>query len=138
MSAGLLPTGLLDKFAVPDARTYGYRVTEEIIRPGVPFHLYAIAADLGGKPLMTPVGNTPAISVDGMGMVLSRGGRTAARMALSFGLGGAGCLVLSGLLLAFHEHLPRPGPSSLPWLAAPLSRAGRRGTRGWRRRTAAS
>lgn len=37
-------------------------------RPGVPFHLYGVAADQDGRPLMTPVGNTPAISVDGMGI----------------------------------------------------------------------
>jgi hypothetical protein len=52
-----------------------------------------------------PLG-TPAISVDGMGTVLARGGRTAARMALSFGLGGAACLALSALLLVSHGHLP--------------------------------
>ena len=34
-SSGLLPARFLDGFAGPDARTFGYRVTEEVIRPGL-------------------------------------------------------------------------------------------------------
>jgi hypothetical protein len=75
-------------------------------RPDPGQYGYGVAADLDGRPLMTPVGNTPASSVDGMGDVLTRGGRTAAKMAMSFGLSGAACLVLSAILLAYHKLLP--------------------------------
>ena len=105
-SAGLLPAGLLGGFARPDARTFGYRVTEEVIRPGLPFHVFGVAAQRDGQPIMAPVGDIPAISVDGMGMVLRRGGRSATAMAFGFGLAGAICLGASALLLIFRTHLP--------------------------------
>jgi hypothetical protein len=41
-----------------------------------------------------------------MGDVLTRGGRTAAKMAMSSGLSGAACLVLSAILHACHKLLP--------------------------------
>ncbi len=105
-AAGLLPAGFLDGFAGPDARTSGYRVTEEIIRPGLPFHVFGVAALRDGQPVMAPVGDIPALSVDGMGLVLTRGGRSATAMALGFGLAGAACLAASALLLIFRTHLP--------------------------------
>jgi hypothetical protein len=103
LSAGLLPAGLLSAFAGPDARTFGYRVTEEIIRPGVPFHVFGVAAQRDGQPIMAPVGDFPAISADGMGMVLTRGGRSATTMALGFGLAAA-CLAAATLLLISRTH----------------------------------
>jgi hypothetical protein len=102
-AAGLLPAGLLEGYTAPAAKTCGYRVTEEVIRPGLSFHLYGVAAARGGEPIMTPVGSTPAISLDGMGAVLTRGGRSATRMALYFGLAGAVCFALSAALLVFHR-----------------------------------
>jgi hypothetical protein len=54
---------------------------------------------------MAPVGDFPAISVDGMGLVLTRGGRSATAMALGFGLAGAVCLGASALLLIFRTYL---------------------------------
>lgn len=105
-SSGLLPAGFLGRFAGPEARTFGYRVTEEVIRPGVPFHVFGVAAQRDGQPVMAPVGDIPAISVDGMGLVLTRGGRSATAMALGFGLAGAACLAASALLLIFRTHLP--------------------------------
>jgi hypothetical protein len=105
-SSGLLPAGFLGRFAGPDARTSGYRVTEEVIRPGVPFHVFGVAAQRDGQPVMAPVGDIPAISADGMGRVLTRGGRSATAMALGFGLAGAACLAASALLLIFRAHLP--------------------------------
>jgi hypothetical protein len=105
-SSGLLPTRFLDGFAGAEARTFGYRVTEEVIRPGLPFHVSGVAAQRDGQPVMAPVGDFPAISVDGMGLVLTRGGRSATAMALGFGLAGAACLAAPALLLIFRTHLP--------------------------------
>lgn len=105
-SSGLLPAGFLGGFAGPEARTFGYRVTEEVIRPGVPFHVFGVAAQRNGQPIMAPVGDVPALSVDGMGMVLTRGGRSATAMALCLGLAGAVCLAASALLMIFRTHLP--------------------------------
>jgi hypothetical protein len=105
-SSGLLPSGFLDGFTGPGARTLGYRVTEEIIRPGVPFHLFGVAAQRDGQPIMAPVGDIPAISADDVDRVLTRGGRSATAMALGFGLAGAVCFAASALLLIFGTHLP--------------------------------
>jgi hypothetical protein len=105
-SSGLLPARFLDGFAGPGARTYGYRVTEEVIRPGLSFHVFGVAAQRGGQPIMAPVGDIPALSVDGMDMVLTRGGRSATAMAIGFGLAGAVCFAASALLLIFRTHLP--------------------------------
>ena len=105
-SSGLLPAGFLDGFAGPDARTFGYRVTEAVIRPGLPFHVFGVAAQRDGQPIMAPVGDIPALSADGMGLVLRRGGRSATVMALGFGLAGTACLAASALLLIFRTHLP--------------------------------
>jgi hypothetical protein len=55
---------------------------------------------------MAPVGDTRALSVDGMDMVLTRGGRSATAMALGFDLAGAACFAASALLLIFRTHLP--------------------------------
>jgi hypothetical protein len=101
-SAGLLPSGLLAGFTRPDAQTAGYRVTEEIIRLGVSFQLYGVAAQWNGQPIMAPVGDVPAISVEGMGTVLARGGRSATRMALYFGFACVVCFLLSALILMFR------------------------------------
>jgi hypothetical protein len=88
ISSGLLPGGLLNQFAGPDSPTLRYRVTEEIVRPGLRFGLFAVAAEWNGQPIMAPVGDVPTISVGGMATVLSSGGKTATRMALYFGLSG--------------------------------------------------
>ena len=103
VSAGLLPGQLLHKFGGPSSGTLGYQVTEEIVRPGLRFGLFAVAADLNGQPIMAPVGDIPAISVGGMAAVLGSGGRTAMRMALRFGLAGAACFAASAVLLMFRR-----------------------------------
>jgi hypothetical protein len=122
LAAGLLPAGLLERFAAPEAGTRGYRVTEEIIRPGVPFQLCAVAQyrdgqppgqpsdqlngqpldQANGQPVMMPAGDIPAISAGRMGTVLMRGGRSARWLATCLGVAGLGFFVLSGLLLALR------------------------------------
>lgn len=110
LAAGLLPAGLLERFAAPEAGTRGYRVTEEIIRPGVPFQLCAVAQYRDGRPdgllddrpVMMPAGDIPAISAGRMGTVLTRGGRSASWLALCLGVAGLGFFVMSGLLLALR------------------------------------
>lgn len=103
VSSGLLPGGLPHGFAGPSSGTLGYQVTEEIVRPGLRFGLFAVAADLDGRPMMAPVGDIPAISVGGMAAVLGSGGRTAIKMAVRFGLASAACFAASAALIMFRR-----------------------------------
>jgi hypothetical protein len=50
--AGVLPPGLLETFAGPGNPTTGYRVQEDILRPGLPFYVFAVPGDLDGQPIM--------------------------------------------------------------------------------------
>ena len=52
LEAGVLPRDLLGQFAGPSARTTGYRVCEDILRPGLAFHVFAVPGDLDGLPMM--------------------------------------------------------------------------------------
>ena len=103
VSADLLPGELLHQFAGPSSGTLGYRVTEEIVRPGLRFGLFAVPADVNGQPIMAPVGDIPAISVGGMAAVLGSGGKTAIKMAIRFGLASVACFAASAVLLMFRR-----------------------------------
>jgi hypothetical protein len=76
LADGLLPATLLDRFADPGAGTIGYHVVEEIIRPGLPFNVFARLANLGGQPILaTPHRDVSAISRDALPAVMNRGRR---------------------------------------------------------------
>jgi hypothetical protein len=46
--------GLPESFADPARRTAGYRVQEDILRPGLPFYAFALPGDLDGEPIIAP------------------------------------------------------------------------------------
>jgi hypothetical protein len=95
-----LPAGLLDRFAEPDARTYGYCVQEDILRPSLPFRVFAVPADLDGEPIMaTPFKDVWAISAEPMSASLARGGKRATGWAVWIGLASLACFVVAALLL---------------------------------------
>ncbi len=52
LADGMFPAELLDRFAHPSNRTAGYRVQEDVLRPGKPFYVFAVPGELGGEPIM--------------------------------------------------------------------------------------
>jgi hypothetical protein len=94
------PPGLLETFAGPGNRTTGYRVQEDILRPGLPFYVFAVPGDLDGEPVMAGrYQDVWAISADPMPASLARGGRRTRSWALRFGLAGLALFAASALLL---------------------------------------
>jgi hypothetical protein len=108
LSGGLLPPGLLESFAGPSSRTCGYRVQEDILRPGLPMYVFAVPGDLDGQAIMAaPFQDVWAISAQPMPVSLARGGKRTRSWALRFGLAGLALFAASALLL-MHAGLP-PG-----------------------------
>jgi hypothetical protein len=106
LADGALPPGLLESFADPGRRTAGYRVQEDILRPGLPFYVFAVPGDLDGEPIMAaPFQDVWAVSADPMPVSLARGGRRTRSWAVRFGLAGLALFALSALLLM---HAGRP------------------------------
>jgi hypothetical protein len=100
LADGVLPPGLLDRFAEPGARTTGYRVCEDILRPGLPFHVFAVPGELRGQPVMaTRYQNVWAVSVNPMPVSLVTGGKRAKAWAVRFGLAGIALFAVSALLV---------------------------------------
>lgn len=100
LARDLVPAGLFERFAEPGARTSGYRVQEDILRPGLPFYVFAMPGDLDGEPIMaTPVEDVWAISAEPMPAALGRGGSRARSWAIRFGLAGVALFAASALLL---------------------------------------
>jgi len=100
-AGGLLPPGLLDRYAEPAARTFGYRVIEEILRPDLSLHVFAVPGDRDGQPIMAaPVPDVPAISAQApVPAGLIGGARRATRWATVLGGAGLACWAGSVLLL---------------------------------------
>ena len=102
-----LPRDLLDQFAGAAARTTGYRVCEDILRPGLAFHVFAVPRDLGGRPMMAErYQDVWAISASPMPVTLAQGGRRAKAWAVRFGLAGVVLFAASALLLMRAGHPP--------------------------------
>jgi len=100
LAGGVLPDGLLERFAGPSDRTSGYRVQEDILRPGKPFYVFAVPGELGGEPIMAArYQDVWAISADPMQVSLARGGRRSMSWAVRFGLAGLALFAVSGVLL---------------------------------------
>ncbi|HUL26474.1 MAG TPA: hypothetical protein VLW44_11970 [Streptosporangiaceae bacterium] len=100
LADGVLPPGLLESFTGPGSRTSGYRVQEDILRPGKQFYVFAVPGELGGEPIMAaPFQDVWAISADPMPVSLARGGRRTRSWALRFGLAGLALFTVSALLL---------------------------------------
>jgi hypothetical protein len=97
----LLPSDLLDALADPEARTFGYRVIEQVLRPDMSLHVFAVPAGHDGRPIMrSPYRDIPAISAaEPLPTGLARGGRKATRWAAVIGGAGLACFGLSALLL---------------------------------------
>ena len=91
---GLLPAELFETLADPEACTFGYRVIEEIVRPDLSLHIFAVPGSRDGRVIMrSPFRDIPAISAaepvpDG----LARGRRKATRWAAVIGAGRPGLL----------------------------------------------
>jgi hypothetical protein len=100
-AGGLLPSELFEALADPEARTFGYRVIEEVVRPDMSLHVFAVPGRQNGRVIMrSPFRDIPAISAaepvpDG----LARGRRRATRWAAMIGGAGLACFGLSALLL---------------------------------------
>ncbi len=108
LDQGVLPAGLLDRFAGPSARTIGYRVCEDILRPGLPFHVFAVPGELDGQPMMARrYKDVWTISAGHMPVVLADGGKRAKAWAVRFGLAGVALVAASALLLL--KAGPPPG-----------------------------
>jgi len=100
LAAGVLPPGLLETFAGPGHRTTGYRVQEDILRPGLPFYVFAVPGNLDGERIMARrYQDVWAISADPMPASLARGGKRTRSWALRFGLAGLAMFAASALLL---------------------------------------
>ena len=100
LGQGVLPRELLDQFAGPGARTTGYRVCEDILRPGLPFHVFAVPGELDGQPMMAQrYKDIWTISVEHMPVSLARGGKRAKAWAVRFGIAGVALFAASVLLL---------------------------------------
>ena len=100
LADGALPPGLLETFAGPGNRTTGYRVQEDILRPGLPFYVFAVPGGLDGQPIMAGrYQDVWAISADPMPASLARGGKRTRSWALRFGLAGLALFAASALLL---------------------------------------
>ncbi|HEY7012835.1 MAG TPA: hypothetical protein VH480_08775 [Streptosporangiaceae bacterium] len=98
---GLMPADLLDALAEPEARTFGYRVIEEVLHRDMSLHVFAVPSTRDGRVIMrSPFRDLPAISAaepvpDGQ----ARGARKATRWAAVIGGAGLACFGLSALLL---------------------------------------
>ena len=69
---------MLDQFAGPGARTTGYRVCEDILRPGLAFYVFAVPGDLDGQPMMAErYQDVWSVSASPMPVALAQGGRRA-------------------------------------------------------------
>lgn len=100
LDQGVLPRGVLDQFAGPSARTVGYRVCEDLLRPGLSFHVFAVPGELDGQPLMAArYKDVWAISAEHMPVSLARGGKRAKAWGVRFGLTGVALFAASVLLL---------------------------------------
>jgi hypothetical protein len=100
LADGVLPEGLLDRFAHPSNRTSGYRVQEDVLRPGKPFYVFAVPGELDGEPIMAArYQDVWAISANPMQASLARGGRRTRSWAVRFGLAGLALFAASALLL---------------------------------------
>ena len=107
LADGVLPPGLLESFTDPGSRTSGYRVQEDILRPGKQFYVFAVPGELDGEPIMTaPFQDVWAISANPMQVSLARGGRRTRSWAVRFGLTGLALFAVSALLLM---HAGPPG-----------------------------
>jgi hypothetical protein len=103
---GVLPPGLLESFADPSCRTCGYRVQEDILRPGLPMYVFAVPGGLDGRPIMAaPFQDVWAVSAQPMPVSLARGGKRTRSWALRFGLAGLAFFAASAVLLM---HAGRP------------------------------
>jgi hypothetical protein len=81
-------------------RATGYRVQEDILRPGLRFHVFAVPGDRDGEPTMAGrYQDVWAICADPMPASLARGGRRTRSWALRFGLAGLALFAASALLL---------------------------------------
>lgn len=107
LGQGVLPRGVLDQFAGPGARTLGYRVCEDILRPGLPFHVFAVPGELDGQPVMAGrYQDVWAISAGPMPVSLAQGGKRAQAWAVRSGLAGLALFAASALLLVKAGHPP--------------------------------
>jgi hypothetical protein len=107
LAGGVLPPGLLESFAHPSKRTTGYRVQEDILRPGKPFYVFAVPGGLDGEPILAaPFQDVWAISADPMPVSLARGGRRTRSWAVRFGLAGLALFAASALLLMHAGNPP--------------------------------
>lgn len=108
LGQGVLPRGVLDQFAAPSARTTGYRVCEDVLRPGLSFHVFAVPGELDGQPMMAArYKDVWTISAEHMPVPLARGGKRAKAWAVRFGLTGVALFAASMLLLI--QAARRPG-----------------------------
>ena len=88
----MLPRDLLGQFAGPSARTTGYRVCEDILRPGLAFHVFAVPGDLDGLPMMAErYQDVWSVSAGPMPVALAEGGQRAKAWAVRFGLAAWPC-----------------------------------------------
>ena len=100
LGQGVLPRELLDQFAGPGARTTGYRVCEDILRPGLSFRVFAVPGEMDGQPMMAKrYRDVWTISVEHMPVSLARGGKRAKAWAVRFGIAGLALFAVSVLLL---------------------------------------
>ncbi len=95
----MFPASLLSRFADAEFQTIGYRVTEEVVRPGVPFCVFGIAAEDRGQPVLAPFGHLPAVSVNGLAEGLTQGGRRSRRVSVAFGLAGLAFFAVSAVVM---------------------------------------
>lgn len=98
---GLMPPDLLDALADPEARTFGYRVIEEVLHPDMSLHIFAVPAGRDGRVIMrSPFRDIPAISAaEPLPGGQARGARRATRWAAVIGGAGLACFGASALLL---------------------------------------
>ena len=103
----IFPAELLDRFAHPSNRTAGYRVQEDVLRPGKPFYVFAVPGKLGGEPIMAErYQDVWAISAEPMQASLARGGRRTRSWAVRFGLAGLALFAVSVVLLMQAGRAP--------------------------------
>jgi hypothetical protein len=107
LADGVFPAELLDRFAHPSNRTSGYRVQEDVLRPGKPFYVFAVPGELDGEPIMAArYQDVWAISADPMQVSLARGGRRTRSWAVRFGLAGLALFAVSVVLLMQAGRAP--------------------------------
>ena len=107
LEEGVLPRDVLGQFAGPSARTTGYRVCEDILRPGLAFHVFAVPGDLDGQPMMAQrYQDVWSVSARPMPVALAEGGRRAEAWTVRFGLAGVALFAASAFLLIGAGHPP--------------------------------